>query len=128
MSKTIGFALGGGGARGALQVGAMRVLFEHGIKPTIITGTSIGAMNAVSIGLFGTDLAGLDQLEAAWKQGADLQIMDPRYQNLIIRALIGRPDNSAKQKATDFLLSCGIQPNMTFADFAPCISAWSARI
>ena len=38
MAKTIGFALGGGGARGALQVGALRALFERGIKPDIITG------------------------------------------------------------------------------------------
>lgn len=119
MAETIGFALGGGGARGALQVGALRALFEQGIKPDLITGTSIGAMNAVSLALFGADLAGVDKLEEVWKQGADLQVMDPRFQNLIIRALIGRPDNSAKRKTTDFLIHLGIQPEMTFADFAP---------
>jgi NTE family protein len=119
MANTIGFALGGGGARGALQVGALRALFERGIKPDIITGTSIGAMNAVSLGLFGTDLASVDKLEEVWKQGADLQIMDPRFQNLIVRALIGHPDNSAKQKTIDFLMRYGIRPEMTFADFYP---------
>jgi NTE family protein len=119
MAKTIGFALGGGGARGALQVGALRALFEHGIKPEVITGTSIGAMNAVSLGLFGTDLASIDKLEEVWNQSADLEIMDPRFQNLIVRALIGRPDNSAKQKTIDFLTHFGIQAEMTFTDFSP---------
>jgi NTE family protein len=38
---------------------------------------------------------------------------------LIVRALIGRPDNSAKQKTIDFLMRYGIRPEMTFADFSP---------
>ena len=119
MAKTIGFALGGGGARGALQVGALRALFEHGIKPEIITGTSIGAMNAVSLGLFGTDLASVDKLEEVWKQGAELQIMDSRFQNLLVRSLLGLPNKSSKHKTIDLITPLGIQPEMTFADFAP---------
>ena len=42
----IGFALEGGGAKGAYQAGAYIALTKHGIKPKIITGTSIGAINA----------------------------------------------------------------------------------
>ncbi len=43
--KKIGFVLEGGGTRGAYQAGAIKALYEAGIKPTTITGTSIGAMN-----------------------------------------------------------------------------------
>ena len=42
----IGFALEGGGAKGAYQAGAYIALIKHGIKPKIITGTSIGSINA----------------------------------------------------------------------------------
>lgn len=42
-----GFALAGGGAKGAYQVGAYVALVNNGIKPDVIAGTSIGAVNAV---------------------------------------------------------------------------------
>jgi len=41
MKKCLAFVLGGGGARGALQVGALRALFEAGFKPDLLVGTSI---------------------------------------------------------------------------------------
>jgi len=40
----IGFALGGGGARGLAHIGVLRILRQNGIKPDIITGTSMGAL------------------------------------------------------------------------------------
>ena len=39
----LGFALGGGGARGSAHVGALEELLQLGLKPDIVTGTSIGA-------------------------------------------------------------------------------------
>jgi len=41
---TIGLALGGGGVRGLGHIPMLEVLDEMGIKPTIISGTSIGAI------------------------------------------------------------------------------------
>ena len=40
----IGYALGGGGARGLSHIGVMKVLEEHGIYPDVIAGTSMGAL------------------------------------------------------------------------------------
>jgi NTE family protein len=40
----IGYALGGGGARGLSHIGVMKVLEDHGIYPDVIAGTSIGAL------------------------------------------------------------------------------------
>jgi len=40
----IGLALGGGGAKGAAEVGVLKVLEEVGIKPDIIVGTSAGSI------------------------------------------------------------------------------------
>ena len=38
--------LGGGGARGAAQLGVLRALAERGIEPDAVVGTSVGALNA----------------------------------------------------------------------------------
>lgn len=44
MSKKLGLALGGGGARGVVHIGFLKVLEEEGIKPYCISGTSMGAV------------------------------------------------------------------------------------
>lgn len=40
------FVLAGGGSFGAIQVGMLEVLVEHGIKPDFVIGSSVGALNA----------------------------------------------------------------------------------
>lgn len=51
--KKIGFALGGGGARGLAQIGVIKVLAEAGIIPDIIVGASIGALTGALYGSTG---------------------------------------------------------------------------
>jgi NTE family protein len=43
---TIGLALGCGAARGFAHIGVLRTLLAHGIRPDVVTGTSIGAVIA----------------------------------------------------------------------------------
>ena len=66
MRRSLAFVLAGGGARGALQVGALRALLESGIRPDLLVGTSIGAINAAFLGLHGYTTESLDLLKAAW--------------------------------------------------------------
>ena len=40
------FVLSGGGSLGAVQVGMLRALFEKGLCPDFLIGTSVGAVNA----------------------------------------------------------------------------------
>ncbi len=42
--KTVGLALGGGGARGVAHIAYLKALEEQGIKPGVIAGTSSGAI------------------------------------------------------------------------------------
>lgn len=42
--KTVGLALGGGGARGVAHIAYLKAMEEMGCKPTIIAGTSSGAI------------------------------------------------------------------------------------
>lgn len=51
--QSVGLVLAGGGARGAYELGALSVLLpvleERGERPSIIVGTSVGAINAAGI-------------------------------------------------------------------------------
>ena len=43
------FVLGGGGALGACEVGMLRALLERGIRPDLVVGTSVGAINGAVV-------------------------------------------------------------------------------
>ena len=43
------FVLSGGGSLGAIQVGMLEALFERGIAPDLVIGTSVGAINGAFI-------------------------------------------------------------------------------
>ncbi|HWL65431.1 MAG TPA: patatin-like phospholipase family protein [Actinomycetota bacterium] len=61
----VAFVLGGGGRLGAAEVGMLRALFEAGITPELIVGTSIGAMNGAAVAASPT-LESVDRLEEIW--------------------------------------------------------------
>lgn len=60
------FVFSGGGARGALHVGALRALLEAGIRPDMLVGTSIGAWNAAWLAHSPT-LEGVEALADIWR-------------------------------------------------------------
>ena len=55
----------GGGPLGALQVGALKALFERGIRPDLTVGTSVGALNATFLA-FDPTPEGVGSLERVW--------------------------------------------------------------
>ncbi len=114
MNRCLTFVLGGGGARGAMELGALRALFEAGFKPDLLVGTSIGAVNAAGLALWGVDLAGLEALERTYQEVLDYNLMDPRLAQLTLRALLGRPNHHASRKIAEFLISKGITPDLCF--------------
>ncbi len=61
------FVLSGGANRGAVQVGMMEALLEHGIVPDALVGTSVGALNAAFVG-FRPDQARIRELRNRWMQ------------------------------------------------------------
>src|SRR5512139_235848 len=91
MEKCLAFVLGGGGARGALQVGALRALYEAGYRPDLMVGTSAGAVNATFLALRGFDEQGLDQLEQAWLAAARQDLLPPKPLQLTLRAILRKP-------------------------------------
>ena len=60
------FVLAGGGSLGALQVGMLRSLLEHGIEPDMVLGSSVGAINAAYFAAVPT-VEGVRALEQVWR-------------------------------------------------------------
>jgi NTE family protein len=58
--------LGGGGVLGAVQVGMLRALLEAGVRPDLVLGTSVGAMNGAVLAAAPPDEVA-DRLEELWR-------------------------------------------------------------
>ena len=66
LPRPIAFVLSGGSSLGALHVGMLQALEEAGLKPDLLVGTSVGALNAAFVGA-GFTRARLAELAAAWR-------------------------------------------------------------
>jgi len=79
----VGLALSGGGARGDFQVGALRFLYDQGIRPDILAGTSVGAVNGAKLAEGESDgdpSQGLRGLESIWNSlqvNSDMYLFEP---------------------------------------------------
>ena len=62
---TIAFVLGGGGLLGAHEVGMLRALSHAGIRPDLVVGTSIGAVNGAFVAADPEKAA--ERLEELWR-------------------------------------------------------------
>jgi len=50
LPRPVAFLFSGGTSLGAVQVGMLMGVFEAGIVPDLLVGTSVGAINAASVG------------------------------------------------------------------------------
>ncbi len=63
--EKVAFVLGGGGLRGAAEVGMLKALAETNIRPDLVVGTSIGSVNGAIVA--SGDLAAMsERLETLW--------------------------------------------------------------
>jgi NTE family protein len=63
--RKVAFVLSGGASLGAVQVGMLRALFEQGVVPDVLVGTSVGAVNAGWVAAR-PEPAGVDELADIW--------------------------------------------------------------
>jgi NTE family protein len=66
----VAFVLGGGGVLGAHEVGMLQALAEAGIRPDLVLGTSVGALNGVFVAAHRDPGAAVPELAAVWREGA----------------------------------------------------------
>src|SRR5437763_14627567 len=78
------WVLGGGGARGAAQVGVLQALFEANVEPpAAVVGTSVGALNGASIAAY-PSLAGCMMVREVWMSRPALSVLAALPLGLIV--------------------------------------------
>ena len=60
------FVLGGGGVLGACEVGMLKALLERGVRPDLVLGTSIGALNGAFVAA-DPRVETVERLEQLWR-------------------------------------------------------------
>jgi NTE family protein len=66
-SPKTAFVLSGGASLGAVQAGMLRALFERGVEPDLIVGTSVGAVNGSFIASRPPTTATAEELAEIWR-------------------------------------------------------------
>jgi NTE family protein len=102
VNHSIAFVLSGGGNHGALQVGALRALLEHGVKPALIIGTSAGAINAAYFAARPT-LQGVYELENIWREVKDDDVYPGNRLQMLWRLVSGSESIFPNQQFHQFL-------------------------
>jgi NTE family protein len=112
----LAFVLSGGGARGALQAGALQALYERNLCPDLVVGTSIGAVNATFLAIHGFNQDSLKALKAAWLEATTIDFMPSNFLWLTIRALLNLESGESYQRMRDFFISHGVHPDLRFGE------------
>ncbi len=84
MSHTTAIVMSGGGSKGAFQVGVLKRMYEVGIRPHIICGTSVGALNGAKLAENSETV--IPELEALWlslRGNDDVLALSPSVQTLL---------------------------------------------
>lgn len=74
-SLSTAFVLGGGGKWGAVEVGMLHALVDAGIRPDLIVGTSIGAINGAMFAANPTS-EGIEQMRKMWDEVAQSELFN----------------------------------------------------
>ncbi len=111
----IAWSLSGGGNRGPLQVGAMRALFEAGIAPDMLIGSSAGALNSAFLASDPTP-AGVDRLADIWLHTAGKDILPGNWLTRIWRIVTGADSLNSSDPVRDYVLRNIPSGVRTFAD------------
>ncbi|MBN1138275.1 MAG: patatin-like phospholipase family protein, partial [Anaerolineae bacterium] len=86
----IAFVFSGGGSRGAMEAGGVKALYERGIRPDMVVGSSAGAMNAAFLAIDPTS-AGVERLCGIWRDLRTRQVVPGTILSKLWRVVRGQP-------------------------------------
>src|SRR5229473_1120967 len=86
------FVLAGGAGLGAMQAGMVHALYERGIAPDLLIGTSAGALNAAFLASRPATVATAHELAALWR-GLRRRDILPLRPATLLAGLAGRRDH-----------------------------------
>ena len=121
---TTAFVLGGGGLLGAHEVGMLRALADAGVRPDLVVGTSIGAMNGVIVAA--DPSGGAERLSRMW-QGDELRLaFSEKLWGRAVRLVRSGTHLHSMEPLSRLLAS--ILPGPSFSDLALPFSCVAASI
>jgi NTE family protein len=104
----IAFVLSGGASLGAIQVGMLRALYERGIAPELIVGTSAGAVNGAFIASRPATVETAEELARIWRPLRTFELFPPNPATALM-ALLGRRDNLVPNVGLKRLMAAHLQ-------------------
>ncbi len=98
----IAFVFSGGGSRGAMEAGGVKALYESGIYPNMVVGSSAGAMNAAFLA---TDPSpeGVERLCDIWRNLRNRDVVPGNLLTKVWRVISGKPSIFAQEPLRAFL-------------------------
>jgi NTE family protein len=93
------FVLAGGASLGAMQAGMLRALYERGITPDLVVGTSAGALNAAFIASRPQTVATAEELAHVWR-GLHREDIFPINPRMVISGLANHRDHLVPDTGT----------------------------
>jgi NTE family protein len=100
----VAFVLAGGASLGALQVGMLHALYERGITPDLLVGTSVGALNAAYVASRPQTAQTAKELARVWR-GIQRNDLFPVHPPTLIGGLGGRRDHLVPDRPLKQLIS-----------------------
>jgi NTE family protein len=107
-SPLTAFVLSGGASLGALQVGMLQALYEQGVAPDLLVGTSAGALNAAFIASRPQTEATARELARVWR-GLVREDIFPVSLSALVGGLCGRRDHMVPDHALRQLIRRYVQ-------------------
>jgi NTE family protein len=86
----VAFVFSGGGSRGGMEAGGVKALYERGIRPEIVVGSSAGAMNAAFLAIDPT-AEGVERLCGIWRDLRTRRVVPGTILSKIWRVARGKP-------------------------------------
>ena len=117
------FVLGGGGVLGAAEVGMLQALLEHGVRPDLVVGTSVGAINGAFVAADPTPCA-VDRLRGLWEDLASQRVFGGSVLSRVGTLVRTRTHLHPREPLRDLLAAA--LPVRTFADLPvpfQCVAA-----
>jgi NTE family protein len=112
-SPRTAFVLSGGASLGALQVGMLEALYERGIRPDLLVGTSVGALNAAFVASRPQSPQTARELGRVWR-GLHREDVFPVSMSALVGGVCGRRDHLVPDRELRRL----IRRHIEFGDLA----------
>ena len=88
------FVLGGGGVLGAVEAGMLRALLETGVRPDLVLGTSVGALNGALLAMDPRPEV-VERLIGLWRSAGDSELYADKPVRQVRRASAPAPISTA---------------------------------